>query len=209
MLWIQEKTSSSEQLWDAESFLRVFPQEGRRGMFLGAVFLSQEEERFWQQRDYCQVHLDSRQVSALTNWTGSPSTVKVHNVQCRAISPLHWRAEGNYRALFPLLPCNWLQQAAVSPELCRDTSPAVSSLPAAPAPRRPLALAVGTQIPTAGGLAHVRSSHCVMSATQSANASGWILAWTLQREAKIRACNMEICNILCTWVAQCIPTQTL
>lgn len=208
MLWIQEKNFLPRAALGCRAFLKSHRKEGEE-CFLELCFYHRRRRGF-----------DSRETIVKYIWThvkslpwqiGLGVLPQSKCTMCSAEPFLHFTEEQKgITELFS--PCSHpvasdrLQRARCS----AGTHPQLWAAPSSPCPTQtPPGLAVGTQIPTEGGVAHVRSSHCVMSATQSANASGWILAWTLQREAKIRACNMEICNILCTWVAQSIPSQML
>lgn len=195
-----KKTSSPEQLQDAKSFLRATGRK-ERSVTQELCFYHRRKRGF-----------DSRETIVKCIWTHVKSLpwqiglgvlsqwkcTREHNMQCRAISPLQWKAEGNYRALFPFLPSNCFQQAATSTaQQCsagtrlQMWASSHQSLTHA----KPTILLWGIQIAAAswasGGAAHVWSSHCIMTATKSANASGWVLAWTVQSAAKIRASNME------------------
>lgn len=207
MLWIQEKTSSPEQLWDAESFLGATGRK-ERSVSWSCVFITGGGEVLTAERLLSSTFgLTSSLCLDKLDWESFHSQSAQCAMQSHFSTSLKSRRE--LQSSFPLAPNQSAPTGCSQPGTPQGHIHSCEQPLPTRAPRRPLCSAVGTQIPTARGVAHVWSSHCVMSATQSANASGWILAWTLQREAKIRAYNMEICNILCTWGAQCIPTQML
>lgn len=143
---------------------RVFLQSHRKEeekCYSGALFLSQKKERFWQQRDYCQGHLDSCQVSALTNWTGSPFTVKVRERTEHATQSHFSTSMKSRRELQISLPLPPIQ---LPPTGCnkhsRDTFTDVSILPLVPYPRKPRYFIVGNTN-CCCQLSSRRSSTCV------------------------------------------------
>lgn len=181
-------------------FLKSHRKEGEE-CYSGALFLSQKEERFWQQRDYCQVHLDSRQVSALTNWTGSPFTVQVHERTSRALQSHFSTSVRSRRELQSSLPfppiqlpptgCNKHSTAA----LRRDTFTDVSILPPVPHPRKPHYFIVGNTN-WCCQLSARRSGTCAKltlcnDCYRKCKCSGWVLARTVPNVAKIRANDTE------------------